>query len=63
LRFSPDARGSGMGNAGTAISADVNATFWNPSKIVFLENEWNFGLSYSPWNYGQIFNLLIINCL
>ena len=48
LRFSPDARGSGMGNAGTAISADVNATFWNPSKIVFLENEWNFGLSYSP---------------
>jgi hypothetical protein len=48
LRFSPDARGSAMGNAGTALSPDVNATFWNPSKIAFLEKEWNFGLSYSP---------------
>lgn len=48
LRFSPDARGSAMGNAGTALSPDVNATFWNPSKLAFLENEWNFGASYSP---------------
>lgn len=47
LRFSPDARATGMGNAGTAISADVNATFWNPSKIAFLEKEWNFGATYS----------------
>lgn len=48
LRFSPDARGTAMGNAGTAISPDVNATFWNPSKLTFLEKEWNFGASYSP---------------
>ncbi|WP_375559333.1 type IX secretion system outer membrane channel protein PorV [Bernardetia sp. OM2101] len=48
LRFSPDARGSAMGNAATAISSDVNATFWNPSKLTFLEKEWNFGASYSP---------------
>ena len=48
LRFSPDARGSAMGNTGIATSADVNATFWNPSKLTFLEKEWNFGASYSP---------------
>ncbi len=48
LRFSPDARTSAMGNAGVAISPDVNATFWNPSKLAFLEKEWNFGASYSP---------------
>ncbi|PIY08175.1 MAG: hypothetical protein COZ18_13635 [Flexibacter sp. CG_4_10_14_3_um_filter_32_15] len=48
LRFSPDSRGSAMGNAATAISPDVNATFWNPSKLTFLEKEWNFGGSYSP---------------
>ena len=47
LRFSPDARGSAMGDAGVATSPDVNATFWNPSKLAFLEKEWNFGLSYS----------------
>ncbi|WP_338762566.1 type IX secretion system outer membrane channel protein PorV [Bernardetia sp. ABR2-2B] len=48
LRFSPDARGSSMGNAGVALSPNVNATFWNPSKLSFLKNEWNFGASYSP---------------
>ncbi|WP_291723781.1 type IX secretion system outer membrane channel protein PorV [Bernardetia sp.] len=48
LCFSPDARASGMGNTGIATSADINATFWNPSKLTSLEKEWNFGASYSP---------------
>jgi hypothetical protein len=39
-----------MGDAGVALSPDVNANFWNPSKLAFLDTASNsIGLSYSPW--------------
>ncbi|MFA6571619.1 MAG: hypothetical protein WCT77_10340, partial [Bacteroidota bacterium] len=33
LLISPDARGSGMGEVGTAIADDINAIFWNPAGL------------------------------
>ena len=42
LLISPDARGSGMGEVGTAIADDINAVFWNPAGLGFhgyLEDE------------------------
>jgi type IX secretion system protein PorV len=49
LLISPDSRSGAMGDAGVAISPDVNATYWNPSKLAFLDGDNNFSLSYSPW--------------
>lgn len=49
LLITPDARMGGMGEAGAAVSADANAAFSNPSKLAFLEQDYGFSLSYSPW--------------
>jgi hypothetical protein len=49
LMISPDSRAGGMGDAGVAVSPDANAIHWNPSKLVFAENESEFRMSYSPW--------------
>jgi hypothetical protein len=50
LNISPDSRSGAMGDAGVAISPDVNANFWNPSKLAFIDSTSNsIALSYSPW--------------
>lgn len=49
LMISPDSRAGGMGDAGVAVSPDVNALHWNPSKLAFAEDKAQFALSYSPW--------------
>ncbi len=63
LLISPDARASGMGETGTAIADDINAIYWNPAGLGFLDYfdvSNNFGkeefvpfrqvaLSFSPW--------------
>lgn len=37
LKFGVDARILGLGGAGTAISQDVNSTYWNPAGLAKLE--------------------------
>jgi len=64
LLISPDARTSGMGEAGTAIADDINAIYWNPAGLGFLDyfpkkNPFDedeelrpfrqVALSFSPW--------------
>lgn len=61
LRIAPDARASGMGEAGTAIADNANAVFWNPGGLGFLEyytrgSEYEdpepyrqLSLAFSPW--------------
>src|SRR5476651_2279334 len=49
LSISPDSRSGAMGDAGVALSPDVNANYWNPSKLAFIEGVDNLSLSYSPW--------------
>jgi len=49
LNITPDSRSGAMGDAGVAISADVNANYWNPAKLVYLQDDDNVSLSYSPW--------------
>lgn len=49
LNITPDSRSGAMGDAGVAISPDVNANYWNPAKLAFLENNNDLSLSYSPW--------------
>jgi len=49
LTISPDARSAALGDAGVAISADANSTYWNPAKLVFAKEDYGFALSYTPW--------------
>lgn len=49
LNITPDSRAGAMGDAGVATSPDVNANYWNPAKLAFLEENNNISLSYSPW--------------
>lgn len=64
LLISPDARSSGMGEVGTAVADDINAIYWNPGGLAFLDYMDKAGprteseelvpyrqvaLSFSPW--------------
>lgn len=63
LLISPDSRASGMGETGTALADDINAVYWNPAGLGFLDyvpryNEYNeeifkkykqVSLAYSKW--------------
>ena len=49
LQITPDSRSGAMGDAGVALSPDVNATFWNSAKLAFVEEDMEVSLSYSPW--------------
>jgi Type IX secretion system protein PorV len=49
LRISPDARATGMGEAGIATSANAYANFWNLGKVPFAKQKTSVGLTYTPW--------------
>ena len=49
LTVSPDARSAAMGDAGVAITPDANAPHWNPAKLGFIQQDFAFATSYSPW--------------
>ena len=49
LNITPDSRSGALGDAGVALSSDVNANYWNPAKLAFLEENNVVSLSYSPW--------------
>jgi hypothetical protein len=49
LNITPDSRSGAMGEAGVAISPDVNANYWNPAKLAFLESDDAVSLAYTPW--------------
>ncbi len=48
LLIAPNARYAGMGEAGTAISSDVNAIFFNIGGLGFQENT-QVSINYSKW--------------
>jgi len=49
LNITPDSRSGAMGDAGVAITPDVNANYWNPAKLAWLQEDDAVSLSYSPW--------------
>ena len=49
LTISPDARSGALGDAGAAISADANASYWNSAKLCFIKQQYGGSLSYNPW--------------
>lgn len=49
LMIGPDARSGGMGEAGVSSSPDAASMHWNPAKYAFIEDDFGFAMSYSPW--------------
>ena len=49
LTITPDSRHGAMGDVGVATSPDVNSQYLNPSKYAFIEGEYGFSISYTPW--------------
>jgi hypothetical protein len=49
ITIAPDARSAAMGEAGVALSADANATYWNPAKLAVADQAAGMSASYSPW--------------
>src|SRR5947209_6357220 len=49
LNLTPDSRSGALGDAGVALTPDVNTNYWNPAKLAFLRNDNDISLSYSPW--------------
>ena len=49
LSFAPDSRASGMGDVGVATSPDANSVHWNNGKLAFIDQDFGFSMSYTPW--------------
>jgi len=49
LNIGPDARSGGMGELGAGTEADAVSMHWNPAKYAFIDKEFGFSVSYSPW--------------
>ncbi|MCD7930985.1 MAG: type IX secretion system outer membrane channel protein PorV [Tannerellaceae bacterium] len=49
LTVAPDARSSGMGDAGIASEPDTYSQHWNPAKYSFTYSSKGIGISYTPW--------------
>lgn len=49
LTITPDSRSGAIGDAGVALSPDINSQHWNPAKFAFVEYDFGIGASYSPW--------------
>lgn len=49
LLIAPDARGGAMGDAGVSSFPDANSQHWNPAKYNFIDKDFGFAVSYSPW--------------
>ena len=61
LNVSPDARSAGMGDAGAAISSDVNAIYWNPAKLATADKDLGFAVSYTPWLRNLVNDMALYN--
>ena len=49
MAITPDSRAGGMGDAGTALSANSNSLYWNTSMLTFAKEKSELSLSYTPW--------------
>jgi len=52
LGITPDARSAGMGDAGTALSGDQNAVYWNPGRLARVTKDIGGSVSVTPWLKG-----------
>ena len=49
LLIAPDARSAGMGDVGVASTPDMYSAHWNNAKFAFIEGDFGFSTTYTPW--------------
>ncbi|HIP32046.1 MAG TPA: PorV/PorQ family protein, partial [Crocinitomicaceae bacterium] len=49
MSITPDSRAGGMGDAGTALSANSTSIYWNTAILNFAEEKSEVSVSYTPW--------------
>lgn len=49
MSITPDSRAGGMGDAGTALSADASSLYWSTSGLSFAKEKSEIAVSYTPW--------------
>lgn len=49
LTIAPDPISGAMGDVGAATAPNANAIHWNPAKLAYLNNDFGFAASYTPW--------------
>ncbi|MGW8121304.1 type IX secretion system outer membrane channel protein PorV [Roseivirga echinicomitans] len=49
LTIAPDPVSGAMGDAGVATAPNANTIHWNPAKLAYLNNDYGFAFSYTPW--------------
>lgn len=49
LRIAPDAQGAALGDQGVSTTPDTYSTYWNASKLSFMDSRSGLSLSYTPW--------------
>jgi hypothetical protein len=52
LGITPDARSAGIGDAGSALSGDQNAVYWNPGRLARVTKDIGGSISITPWLRG-----------
>ena len=61
LRIAPDARSSGMAEAGVSTDADNYSGFHNPAKFAFIENDMGASFNFAPWLRQITNDIYLIN--
>ncbi len=49
LQIAPDARAGGMADNGVSTKPDANSMHWNPAKYAFVDEQFGFAISFTPW--------------
>ncbi len=49
LTIAPDPISGAMGDVGAATAPNSNAIYWNPAKLAYVNKEWGFAASFTPW--------------
>lgn len=49
LTIAPDPISGAMGDVGAATAPNANSIHWNPAKLAYLNNDYGFAFSYTPW--------------
>ena len=61
LRIDPDARAGGMGDVGIASPADGDGLYLNPAKMAFIDQDFGFAMSFTPWLKALVNDIYMAN--
>lgn len=61
LRIVPDARAGGMGDVGLASPTDANGLYINPAKMAFIDKDYGFAVTFSPWLKALVNDIYLVN--